>query len=604
MSLRRKLLLYMTVPALLLVVVGLAGVFSVRRLERAAEDILADNYRTIQQARRLERVLRGIEETPPALGARRLEAGKRRLAGLFEEALAACDENVTEDGEHCILDRIRELWRAAGPLVLPAEFDRDSGTTDAGRRARLLAPIFGSIDDLVQINEEAMFAFERRERRVARLVLGVVAAASGGAILALVLFAIIAATRVSRPILRIANDLENALESRDPETRSSPDSKGEIAHLRAALDDLLSRLGQYDEKQARRFHRLQDRFAFVMEESREGFVLLDEDLRIVAINRVGRDLLDLPAEPEAGQKLSDLPVRREFAAAFDAAIGNEQSDDPESGDVRIERDGEALIIRPRILPFRSRGGEPAGLLVILWDLTQERRYEEARKRFIAMLSHQLKTPVTSLSMAVNLLWERTPRSGDETDELLHMARADCQSLARLISELVDAARDVTPGLSVNPRRTEVARLLRQALRPLFVQAREKGIEVHDRMGAGGQFAQVDTVKFPWVVTNVFANALRYVEEFGSITLGLRIDGDQVEVSVADDGIGIPPSGIERLFEPFTSLDDEPEATAMGLGLSIAREIIQAHHGSIHVESEVGVGTVFRIRVPQMEEAAR
>jgi two-component system sensor histidine kinase VicK len=241
--------------------------------------------------------------------------------------------------------------------------------------------------------------------------------------------------------------------------------------------------------------------------------------------------------------------------------------------------------------------------VILWDLTQERRYEEARKRFIAMLSHQLKTPVTSLSMAVNLLWERTHGSGDESDELLDVARANCQSLVHLISELVDAARDVTPGLSVSPRRTEVARLLRHALRPLFVQARERGIEVDDRMGPGGQFALVDTVKFPWVVINVFSNALRYVAEDGKITLDLRVVGDQIEVAVTDNGVGIPPSGLETLFAPFTSLDDEPDSTSMGLGLTIAREIIAAHDGSIDVESEVGAGTVFRIRVPRGEVVA-
>ena len=119
---------------------------------------------------------------------------------------------------------------------------------------------------------------------------------------------------------------------------------------------------------------------------------------------------------------------------------------------------------------------------------------------------------------------------------------------------------------------------------------------------GGQFALVDTVKFPWVVTNVFGNALRYVAEGGAITLDLDADGESIEVSVADDGIGIASEDLDRLFVPFTSLDGDRDDKAMGLGLSIAREIIEAHDGSIGVESEPGVGTTFRIRVPRGEEA--
>jgi PAS domain S-box-containing protein len=602
MPLRRKLLLYMAIPALLLLIVGLVGIVSVLRLERAADDILSDNYHTIQQARSLERALRAIEETPPALDAVRIEEGRERLSDRFEAALAACEQNVTEAGEHAVVDRIRELWRDAGPRVLPLEFGRPPPPVDARRRAEILAPVFRSIDELIDINERAMFAFERQERGLARLMLGVVGAASGGAVLTLILFAMIAATRVSRPILHIARDLERALASRELDPVPESDTGDEIVHLQTALDDLLNRLSRHEEEQARRFHRLQDRFSFVMEESPEALVLLDEQLGVVAMNRAGRDLIGIGDLTLNGRRLSEIMEESDFAKTLEATVRDAAPGAQERREVTMERNGETLIVRPRILPFASGRDEPAGFLVILWDLTRERSYEVARKRFIAMLSHQLKTPVTALSMAVNLLWERKHGAGGETDDLLDVARADCQTLVQLISELVDAARDVTPGLSISPRRAEIVRLLRRALRSLLVQAREKGIAVDDRMGSGGQFALVDTVKFPWVVTNVFGNALRYVGRDGSITLDLSADDESIEVSVADDGIGIAPEDLDRLFVPFTSLDDDREDKPMGLGLSIAREIIEAHGGSIGVESEPGVGTVFRIRVPKGEVA--
>jgi signal transduction histidine kinase len=237
-------------------------------------------------------------------------------------------------------------------------------------------------------------------------------------------------------------------------------------------------------------------------------------------------------------------------------------------------------------------------------VTEERRFEEARRKFIGMLSHQLKTPVTSLTMSVNLLWEKLRDADEESNDLLSMAREDCAALSASLSELIDAARDAIQDLSLLRRRTELTRLLRNAVRPLVTQAEEKGIRFHDRLGPGGAFADVDPIKFPWVVTNILGNALRYTPPGGSVTLELREGHSWTTISVADTGIGIAPHDLKRLFLPFTTLDTEPETESLGLGLTIAKEIIEAHRGEIEVESEPGKGTVFTIRVPATSGDAR
>ncbi len=241
-----------------------------------------------------------------------------------------------------------------------------------------------------------------------------------------------------------------------------------------------------------------------------------------------------------------------------------------------------------------------------------RRYEDEQSqklshlqgRFISMLSHQIKTPMTSLSMSVNLLREKLTGLSDAQAELLAIATEDCNALSALVTDFVEAARSVTPDLTVEPRVVDVLRLLRSALRPLIPQAEDKGIELVLPADAGGVLATVDPVKFPWVVTNIAGNALRYTRRGGRITVGIERSGAIVEVTIADTGVGISEADLGRIFEPYVSLDEEPQPGTHGLGLAIAREIVEAHHGSIEAASVPGAGTSFRIRFPaELERGA-
>ena len=164
-----------------------------------------------------------------------------------------------------------------------------------------------------------------------------------------------------------------------------------------------------------------------------------------------------------------------------------------------------------MLTVTAGGGAIEGYLLLFWDVTEQQRFEESRRRFISMLSHQLKTPMTSLSMSVNLMREKIRDAAPAQAELLSIATEDCNNLAALISDLIDAAKDVTPELTLKTRRIDIVRLLRSSLRPLVPQAEEKGIDLI--LPAGGEeiLAEVDPVKFPWVVTNIVGNALRYTE---------------------------------------------------------------------------------------------
>lgn len=587
MPLRRKLLLSMLIPALLIVIVGVVGIYSLRHLERAAERILSNNYQSIQHTRRMEQALWPLATTPAGTSVSHSE----KLVATFEDGLVGCESNITEAGEAAVLTRIRTSWDALrARLVNPDQFNPDQ------RALRETAPsgLHDDIAELVSLNERAMVACERETSRVARVMVAAVTVSGLAAVLALTVFAIVSARRISSPIVEVADRLHHALNPAH-ETDAKSGKGDEIMRLRRELDALLERLAQHEDEQNRKLAHMQGRLAFVINEVLEGLVLVDDERHILAVNRVARAILGL--SDGEGLRLDDLEPSDQVKHMLAPIIEGTFQPERDLGELQYEVDGQERVYRPRVLTVSAGEGSVEGYLILFWDVTEQRRFEESRRRFISMLSHQLKTPMTSLSMSMNLLRERLQDVTPSEAELLSIATEDCNHLSSLVSELIDAAREVTPDLTLKPRRLDIIALLRAALRPLVPQAEAKGVQLAVPKEDRSVVANVDPVKFPWVVTNIAGNALRYTDRGGRIDISISVADDRIEVAIADTGKGIAPEDIETIFEAYFTLDAEPQPGTHGLGLAIAKEIVEAHQGSLEAESEPGKGTTFRILIP-------
>ncbi|MFW6332767.1 MAG: HAMP domain-containing sensor histidine kinase [Thermodesulfobacteriota bacterium] len=231
-----------------------------------------------------------------------------------------------------------------------------------------------------------------------------------------------------------------------------------------------------------------------------------------------------------------------------------------------------------------------------------RRAEEAKSRFIADLSHQLKTPMTSLLMSIGILAEKADRlSADKRSRLLETAREDCSKLSALINELVDISR---MDAMVEPRpkeRLHMEAVVFECLKPLIRQAEEKSIHLEIDLEPGLPPVTIDSLRFPWVFTNLVGNALRYSDRGGAVTVRVARKGQRIYVQCIDRGTGIDSKYLPKIFDRYTQFSEREKSGAIGLGLAIVKEIIEAHGGDIRVESSVGAGTTFTFWIP-LEEA--
>ncbi len=249
----------------------------------------------------------------------------------------------------------------------------------------------------------------------------------------------------------------------------------------------------------------------------------------------------------------------------------------------------------------ERRGFPCRIVRSPKQPTKTPNQDRARANLVATLSHELNTPLTSLGFCVELLL-RKRQLDPEQRELLTSIQEDAARMRRLASDLMELARGQGPAIAVQSMPLDLAAMARAVIKGFVRQAAEKQIQLDSSIDQPAPQIHADPLKLSWVISNLIANALRYTPAGGKIAVSLSRTGAGARLRVSDTGPGIPPEVREHLFERFAQWRvNGSEPGSAGLGLAIAKEIVDAHGGRIFVDSELGHGTSFIVELPASPE---
>ena len=339
----------------------------------------------------------------------------------------------------------------------------------------------------------------------------------------------------------------------------------------------------------------------VIEAIEDGLIVLDAKGVVVHVNEVACAILEVERARVLGQRFEELASRHPHYLRVRAAVRDYLAH-PEREGERVEitlflRGREhAYILRPT--PFRSRDGSPAGLILGLQDVTYLRDQEARREQLLATLSHELRTPITSLGMALELLQRGNATERRDGDNLVEAAREDVERLRDVAQRLLDLSRAHAMTIALERRQVDLRRVVERVVRIFSLQARERDVTLKPLLTDESLHITGDETKLTWAISNLISNALRYTPQGGQIGIEVMACDSEVQMAVSDTGPGIPPEQQEHIFERFTQALDGGEIGSAGLGLAIVRDIVQAHGGRIHVESEVGRGSRFVLDIPR------
>jgi signal transduction histidine kinase/HAMP domain-containing protein len=256
------------------------------------------------------------------------------------------------------------------------------------------------------------------------------------------------------------------------------------------------------------------------------------------------------------------------------------------------------FFQPSNVPIISESGEVTGSILTISDVTKLHEQQEMKRGMVSTVSHQLKTPLTSLRMSIHLMLdEEVGALNGMQSELLIGAREDCERLVEMLDDLLDLNRIESGKGQLEPRPMQPSLLVREGIEPFLGEAKDRNVTLTGIPAAGLSDVIADSAGIRHVFANLLSNALRFTMPGGTVTVGAGQEGDFVRFFVEDTGAGIASEHMSHLFEQFFRVPGQDVRSGVGLGLSIVKELVEAQGGTVSSQSRPGQGSVFSFTLP-------
>jgi PAS domain S-box-containing protein len=369
----------------------------------------------------------------------------------------------------------------------------------------------------------------------------------------------------------------------------------ELAGLNLTLEERIKERTLELEEVLHQVNREKEKTDRIIREITDGVIVTDRVGKILLINPAARMLLGSGGNAPSADlsELSHIPKLAEvFANSSESETKEIAVDDPNLASPRV--------LKAAAAPLKDERGELVGKVAVLHDITSFKEVDRLKSDFVSQVSHELRTPLTSIKGYIDNLKDGIVGvlTEKQIDYLNRMSR-NADHLAVLISDLLDVSRIESGKMTVRLTALSLRDLIADVVKSLRPIADEKRLEVVLNEFEGESRIQGDRDKLEQVITNLFVNAIKFTPPGGRITISLQQDEKFVKTSIRDTGIGIPPEKQSRIFDRFYRV--EPEASSKsngtGLGLYIARNIVEMHGGRIWLTSEVGNGSEFSFTLP-------
>ncbi len=341
-----------------------------------------------------------------------------------------------------------------------------------------------------------------------------------------------------------------------------------------------------------------DRMETLIENVSNGLLLVDEKGFVSLVNASYRKMFVLDEEA------LNLPFykaikQREVTALIENVYRGERR-------IVSEMEQDARIYHIVGDPIFNDEGEWKGVLVAVQDISELKNFEKMRKEFVANVSHELKTPVTSLKGFAETLLDGAKNDPETLTNFLHIILTESDRLQILIDDLLELSKIENSGMELHIDEVEMVSLIKQCCSIVRMKAKEKQITLLFDHETESVHLFADSLRLNQVVLNLISNAISYTPENGCVTIQLTTFENQLKLEVIDTGIGIDQAHFPRIFERFYRVDKARSRSegGTGLGLAIVKHIVEAHQGSVQVESEIGKGSTFSVTIPKMQNRER
>jgi two-component system, NtrC family, sensor histidine kinase KinB len=608
MTFRLRILIAMVPLFALLVVLGATGTVLIYYLGQQPNAILRENYDSVVYMRDLNEALERIDSSFQFAVAGRKEQSREQYEQnwkKYQNCLDSEAHNITLPGERDFDERLEGLSRSyheqGNAFYNRPEGDRKAlyfGSDNSPGLYGLFQQIKIVSNDILRLNEQNMMHVDQATKRLARssLIYYSVGLAFG---LVLAVFLMASTIRTIVSPVRAVTESAVAIGAGNLDQVVPITSDDELGQLAAAFNTMARQLREFRQSHQAQLIRAQRTSQATIDSFPDPVLVVDPHGQVEMANPAARQLFGLPlVHANATAPVWEPPEA--LRQAVGEALNDQRAYLPEGFDkvILFERGEKPCSYLPRVLPIRDSSSATLGAAVLLEDVTRFRLLDEVKSNMVATVSHELKTPLTSIRLVLHLLLQEDvgPLLPKQL-ELLIDARDNSERLLAMINNLLDLARLEQGGsqLRVNPELP--ATLLKKAFEPFKLRAHDRGVEfVLEDPGLDVRLP-VDMEQMQHALQNLLENALTHTPSGGRITLRAESVPGHVIISVSDTGSGIPAEYLPFVFQRHFRVPGDAAPGGSGLGLAIVREIVTAHGGTVDCESHPGKLTTFRMSLP-------
>lgn len=570
MRIKTKLSLGLGALFALVAILAILSGFYINRLSSDTKNILVANYNSVAYAREMLLALDENMELP-------------EVSARFETNLMHQENNVTEPREFEATQQVRE------------DFNRIKATPTDSIQYPVLRKHLANIMllNMQSIQNKSVVAGKTADKAIAWIA----AAGTLCFIIAFVLLLNLPAA-IGNPVRTLTNSIQN-IAGKNYSQRVHYDRTDEFGEMADAFNVMAEKLEEYNNSNLARLMMEKQRVETLINNIHDPVIGLDENKKIIFMNAEALNITHTKLNEVLGKPVQDLAVSNDLIRMlirdfFETQVPQEP--------LKIYADQkesyfEKNIIPIRITPTGEKKEQHVGDVIFLKNITPFKELDYAKTNFLATVSHELKTPISSIKMSTQLLQNtQIGNLNSEQAALIESIQEDAGRLLKITGELLNVTQLESGKLQLQPVICAPAELLKKAMATHETAANAKQIDLHSSIPDELPFILADPDKTTWILSNLVSNAIRYSHDHSVVQVSILEDSKMVRFMIKDAGQGITPFYLHKIFDRYFRIPgSRKEGT--GLGLSISKELIEAQGGTIEVQSEFGVGTQFTVSFP-------
>ncbi|HEX2962353.1 MAG TPA: ATP-binding protein [Ignavibacteriales bacterium] len=605
-KLKTKILLLLSFIFLIILVLGIMGSQFISVLSRDSGEIIKDNYKSIEYTSNMLKALDGLYTLHAERDLLRHdvsavnESGQKKLTKLFNDNLYAEEKNITETGEDEIIGILKQDY--AGFLDIMEKAEKTGERNYALQLKDKYDDVRSSIEGIYKINSNAIVNKNNKAASTARQVTRYMMILTGLSLILALGFIAYFPVYILRPIYELTNKIK-AISMGDYGQKLPFTSADELGILVKEFNSMSTKLKEYE---ANNLHKLlveKKRMEAIIYGLNDAIFIIDEDKKFLYLNKSAQEITGLKESDVAGQSAQEVALTNDLMREILKGViipGNTKGNHTNTYIPIVLKEKEAYftkeVIETRLSDDENGPESTIGFIIILKNVTRYEERDTAKTNLIATVSHELKTPLSSINLSIKLLEDK--RLGDLSpahQKILQTVRQETLRLSKMVNELLDYSQTESGNIRLKIGLTKADEIMDYALTSLMMLISDKNIAVDTSIEADLPPIKADVEKTVWVLVNLITNAVRYTSENGTLRICCTKDGNFVRFSVSDQGPGIEKEDLKRIFDKFVQIGSNPRGR--GLGLAIAREFVTSQSGEIWAESEMGVGSTFSFKLP-------